>query len=155
MIAASVVELGNIFSDALCEIVFKFAGLSLRVISSEPDDGFCGLTGVMNLAGTHGGAVFVSADEEDLRVFCSHMTGITKESITKDDILDAVCELANMTAGNAKPLVHSAGRVYYLTTPVALSGENMRITSKGRTRVISRLLGDGEISLKLKVILSG
>ncbi len=155
MTAASLEELGNVFADALCEIVLKFTDISLKVLSSEPDDSFYGLTGIMNLAGTHGGAVFVSADEEDLRLFCSRMTGTPKESVRQDDMYDAVCELVNMTAGSASPLVGSAGHSYSLTTPVALSGENMRLTAKGRTRVISRLLGDGEISLKLKVILAG
>ena len=144
--------LSYIFVDALTEVISKMAGISFDVLSSEFDSGFDDLTGVMSLNGKSHGMLFISADENTMRVLCSCMTGIPGGEITKDEIEDALCELVNMTAGNAKLRTNNAEQMYTLSPPFVINGENMSINTKKRINVISRILGNGEISVKLKVI---
>ena len=145
-------KLSFIFVDALTEVISKMAGISFDILSTEVDSGFDEITGVMSLNGANFGLIFISAEEASLRVICSYMTGIPGNEITKDDLEDAVCEIVNMTAGNAKLRTNNAEQIYEISPPFVISGENMSVNTKKRTNIISRVLGNGEISIKLKLI---
>ena len=152
MSAIQIDKLSYIFVDALTEVISKMAGISFDVLSSEADNSFKEITGVMSLNGKNHGMLFISAEENVMRIICSYMTGIPRDEITKDDIEDALCELVNMTAGNAKLRTNNTEQTYMLTPPFVISGENMSINTKKRINVISRVMGDGKIAVKLKVI---
>jgi CheY-specific phosphatase CheX len=145
-------KLGLVFAEALTDIVLKFSGVSLNTISSEPDDSFEVITGVMSLAGENGGTLFISANEPVMRTLCSRMTAVPPEKVTPEEADDALCELVNMTAGNAQLRLTGMGHAFTLTMPLVLRGGDMRITVKKRVGIISKFLSDGEISLKLKFI---
>ena len=148
----SIDELSYIFVDALTEVVSKMAGFSFDVLSSEVDSTFDEITGVMSLNGKNHGMLFISANENSMQVLCSFMTGISRDQVTNDDIEDAMCELVNMTAGNAKLRTNNTEQTYTLSPPFVLNGENVSISTKKRLNVVSRILGDGKISVKLKVV---
>ena len=145
-------ELGAIFSGALIEVVSKISSLSIAVLSKAQDAEFCEIVSVMSLNSGKGGMLFLSADESDLRVLCSYITGDRKDDVTADDMHDALCELLNMTAGNAKVRLQSTERMFKLSSPFVIGGSAMSIISKKRSTVISRHLGNGDISIKLKVV---
>ena len=144
-------KIGYIFIDALTEVISKMAGFSINVLSSETDETFEEVTAMMSLNGKNHGMLFISAKEEDMRTICSFMTGMPKNKITMTDIEDNICELANMTAGNAKVRTNNAEQTYDLSPPFVLSGDNLSIKAKNRVNVVSRILGNDEISIKLKV----
>jgi CheY-specific phosphatase CheX len=143
-------ELGLVFAEALADIVLKFSGVSLGAISSEPDDSFDGITGLMSLAGENGGTLMVSASEADMRALCSRMTASPIDEVTREETADALCELVNMTAGNAQLRLSGMGHAFTLTMPFALRGENMRLMVKKRAGVAYKFMSDGELSLRLK-----
>jgi len=145
-------KISYFFIDALTEVISKMAGLSINVLSSETDDTFEEITAMMSLNGKNHGMLFISASEKTMRTICSFMTGSTKNEITINDIEDNLCELVNMTAGNAKVRTNNTELTYDLSPPFIMNGNNLSIKTKKRINVVSRILGNEEISIKLKVV---
>jgi len=63
-----------------------------------------------------------------------------------------MCEIANMTAGNAKLRLSDTDYAFNLSTPFALMGQNMALTVKTKTYLFSKKIGNNEISLNLKFV---
>ena len=145
-------KLSFIFIDALTVVISKMAGFSFDVLSSDDDNSFEEITAVMSFNGKNHGMLFISAKESVMRTICSFMTGVPKNEITMNDIEDTLCELVNMTAGNAKLRTNNSDQSYDLSSPFIINGDNLSIKTKKRINVISRILGDNEISVKMKVI---
>jgi len=154
-------KIGFIFADALKEVISTTTGFSFEISSkcsssesnSEKHDfDFDEIIGLMSLNGKNHGMVFISAEETAMRIICSFMTGIPKNELTKNDIEDALCELVNMTAGNAKLRFNATEQSYSLSPPFLFRGENISVTTKKRVSVISKVLGNSEISIKLRVV---
>ena len=145
-------ELGLIYSEALMEVISKVTGVRLKVVSQDDDDGFEDITGVMSLNGKKSGMLFVTASTADIRVLCSYFVGVTLSEVTESDVEDAICEFANMTAGNAKMSLSGTDYMFTLAQPFTVKGADMSIISKNRTRVISRTLSDGNVTVKIKVV---
>lgn len=146
-------ELESVFADALSEVVSIVSGFSLDGSPSDNDAEFDGMIGAMSLNGAKkNGMIFISADENSVKTLSSYMTGIAQEEITKEDLFDALCELVNMTAGNAKLRIGDPDYMFNLSWPFAINGENMSIITKTRVNVLSKVLVGVDISLKLKVV---
>jgi len=153
-------ELGSVFTDALTEVIATVSGFSFDVIApppesseSEEDNSFSGMIGIMSLVGSQKNIMFfLSAEESDMKVLCSFMSGVAQDEITREDMNDALCELANMTAGNVKLRTGGADYMFGLSLPFAINGEKMSIVTKKRVNVFSRALGNGDISVKLKIV---
>ena len=145
-------ELGLIYSEALTEVISKVTGVRLKVVSHSEDDGFEEITGVMSLSGKKSGMLFVTASVADVRVLCSYFVGVSLSEVTEVDIEDTICEFANMTAGNAKMSLNGTDYMFNLAQPFTVKGADMSIISKDRTRVISRTLSDGDVTVKIKVV---
>ncbi|MCL2009573.1 MAG: chemotaxis protein CheX [Synergistaceae bacterium] len=145
-------QLGFIFAGALAEVISTTSGLSLDISSLEGGADFDEMVGIMSLNGKNNGIIFISAEERAMRVLYSFMTGVSEDEVTKDDIDDALCEIVNMTAGSAKQRFNDAEQIFALSPPFVISGKNMSLITKKRVHVISKVLGNGEISVKLKVI---
>ena len=146
-------DLGSIFAEALVEVISKTSSFSLRASMAEQDADFYGITGVMSLNSKKSGMIFISVEEADMKAVCSYMIGVKEDELTREDILDALCELVNMTAGNAKARIYDADYMFALSSPFIITGSGMSIISKKRSTVISKTLsGDGDISIKLKVV---
>ena len=151
MSAFSAEQLGFIFSDALAEVVSTTSGFSLDVSSSEDDADLEDMVGIMSLYGKNQGMVFISAEEFVIRVLCSYITGIPEDEVTRNEIDDTLCELVNMTAGNAKMRFNDADQTFLLSSPLVIRGQNLSFITKKRINVISRVLRNEEISIKMKV----
>jgi CheY-specific phosphatase CheX len=150
--ATAVDELGNIFTEELINVVAITSTFKLDVLSENHDNGFGELTSIMNLNSKKSGLVAVSAEEADIRAICSYMTGLGSDEVTRDDMEDTLCELANMTAGSAKLRITDPEYAFTISTPYVISGKNITLSTKKRINVISKIIGNGEISLKLKVV---
>jgi CheY-specific phosphatase CheX len=57
-----------------------------------------------------------------------------------------------MGAGSAKLRITDPSYQFALSTPFAITGENMTLCAKKRVNVISRVLGNGELSVKIKLV---
>ena len=152
MKTVSIDMLGDIFAQALADIVEKVSGFSFGVTSAKDDTNFDECVALMSLNSDKGGILFVSAQEASLRVLCSYMVGMPEDEIGKGDIEDVLCELVNMTAGNAKLYLKDTEYMFSLSLPFVISGTGLSIAAKKRATVISRTLGNGEVSVKLKVV---
>jgi len=145
-------NLGYVFSDSLIDVISTFSGFFVSVISEEEDDSFDDITCVMSLNGTKNGVFFLSASEPDVRVLCSSILGVPQAEIQNDDIEDSMCELVNMVAGSARLRLSETDFMFTITTPFIFKGENMTLFTKNKIHIISKKFGNGEISLKLKII---
>lgn len=143
-------KIGVLFTDALIEIVSKVAGYALDMISSDPDSSFDDIVSFIHIGGAVSGTVFLSGSESVMRLLCAHMVGLPQNEITREDIDDALSELANMTAGNVKLRMGAAMQT--LSMPCVMSGRDMKITTKKRVALLCRSLGNTEIRIKLKVM---
>ena len=145
-------NIGAVFTDILLEIISKTSGFSLDIISDDNDPGLYDVIGIMNLNGKKSGTLFVSANEQSARTLCSYMIGIPMEEVTDEDINDTICEIANMLAGNAKLRFCGTDDMFMLSSPFVIKGKDMSILTKQRINVISRVVGNDEITLKFKVV---
>ena len=151
-------ELGTVFADALTEVISKVSGFMFEDMRPETDEldedaHFDGMIGIMSLnANNKNIMIFLSAEEKTMKVICSYMSGVTQDEITKDDMDDALCELVNMTAGNVKLRIGGTDYIFTLSVPFAVNGGNMSIITKKRVNIFSRVLGNGEISVRLKIV---
>jgi len=143
---------GAVFTDVLTGIISTMTGMHFSTQSNERDDACDELNGMMSLNGNRSGFLVISASRDDMRDICTCMLGINAASVTQDDEIDCLCELVNMTAGNAKLRFNDTKYMFSLTPPFVLSGKDINITTKNKVQMYSGLLGDGNLSLKLKII---
>ena len=145
-------ELSEVFIDSFLEVISTSTGVQLDVISQEIDEHFFDMTATICLSGIKQGILFISADEVSAKDLCSQMTGISKEEVTKDDCFDALCEFANMTAGNAKLRLGNSEFLFTLSSPFIIEGKKMSITTKKKVRVLSTYFGNNEVYIKMKLV---
>jgi len=145
-------DVGFIFTDALTEVISTVSGFTLEVLSQQCDDSFGDMTGVLGFHGELSGVLFISSSEADLRTICSYMIGVHFSEVSQRDIEDALCELTNMTAGSAKLRFGYTENVFNLSLPFIIKGKDVSVAVKDRTCVITRTLGNENISIKLKVV---
>ncbi|MCL2636898.1 MAG: chemotaxis protein CheX [Oscillospiraceae bacterium] len=145
-------NLGQLFTESLIDDISTITGFSLEVMSQERDESFEEMVGVMSLKGAKNGTLFISANEPDIKMLCAYMIGAFPEEVTEADIRDTLCELVNIVAGSAKLRLSDTDYAFNLSQPFVFTGQNMSIASKDKTRVISRTVGNDELSLKLKVV---
>jgi len=145
-------NLGVIFTDALAEVIGTVTSVHLQSAQVDEDAGFEELTGVMSLYSKKGGTLFITAKEPAIRFLCSSMTGIPEEEVTGDDIEDTLCEFVNMTAGNAKLRISDPDYIFTLSLPFIVKGKDVTIDSKRKSHMISRILKNEEVSLKIKFV---
>ena len=143
---------GAVFTDVLTGIAATMAGLSFGVTDAAKDNDCGQLSGFMRLDGARSGLIIISAAERDIRVFCSRMLGISQADVTAEEAHDTLCELVNMTAGNAKLRFNETKFMFTLTTPFVVTGNEMKLVMKNSAQYYTCTLGDGDISLKLKII---
>jgi len=145
-------QLGLLYTNVLTEIIFTVSGFSFDVLDQEQDTEFEDMVGIMSLNGKKNGMLFLSAKEADIRELCSYMIGVNRSEVTNADIEDALRELVNMVAGSAKLRLSSSDYIFNLSPPFVIKGKNISLATKDRMHIISRVLGNGELSVKLKVI---
>ena len=152
MSSTAIDAIGAVFIEALIDVVAKISGFSLELLSTERDPDFFENISLMCLNRERGGIVFVSAGDSTMRKLSSFTEGVSQDDVAKEDIGDMLCELANMTAGNAKLKLNDTEYRYTLSSPFIISGSDMTISTKKRVNLICASVGNGDISLKIKVV---
>jgi len=145
-------RLSLVYLEALTEVIAMVTGIHLKVDSRETNNDFGDITGIMHLHGKKCGVLFVTANEDDIRVLCSRFIGVSPGDVTADDMDDIMCEVVNMTAGNAKLRLGDSDYMFSLLQPFVIKGKDVSIVTKSITQVESGTLTDGEISVSYKVI---
>jgi len=146
-------KLGHIYSGAVTEVIATIAGVHLQVAESmESDNGLCDIIGVMHLIGKKSGVLFVSANEPDVRFICSRFIGVPPGEVTTKDIDDTICELVNMTAGNAKLRLGDTDYMFTLSQPFSIKGKDISIVTKDETHVVAGTLTGGDVTFKFKAV---
>ena len=145
-------KIGQVYIDALTGVIATCAGVTLEVSNRQPNNNFDEVTGVMYLNGKKVGMLFVTAQRPDVKLLCSRIIGVSIADVTEDEIDDTMCEIINMTAGSAKLRLSGSEYIFNLSSPFLLKGQNMHIIGKKKTRIISKVLGNEEISVKIKVV---
>ena len=145
-------KLGTIYSESLVEVISTVAGIHLQIECRKSDNKFDDITGVMILNAKENGILLVSAKAPDVRIICSKIIGIPPEEVTEDDMDDTMCELVNMTAGNAKLRLNGTDYMFTLSQPFVIKGKEVSIITKNITNIIASTVSDGEVTIKLKAI---
>ena len=146
-------DLSLVFASSLTEVISTVAGITLRAQPPDHDDSFANyeMIGIMHLNGANRGMLFISASEASMRVLCAAILGLAQHEVKKDDMRDALCEIVNMTAGNAKLRLSNTDYTFSLSVPFLISGENMMIFTKKREPILSSVLSDDRVSLGMKM----
>jgi len=145
-------KLGLIYTESLAEVISTVSGIYLQIECQKSNNEFDDITGVMILNGKESGVLTVSGKAPDVRILCSNMIGVPLDDVTDDDIDDTMCELVNMTAGNAKLRLSDTDYMFTLTQPFVIKGKDVSIVTKSITKVIASTLSNDEISVKMKVV---
>ena len=145
-------RLGQAYMDALTEVVATITGTHLQAGSREPGNDLEDITGVMYLSSNKNGILFVTAKEDDVRVLCSRFIGVPLEEVTENDLYDTMCELVNMTAGNANLRIYDVDYIFRLSQPFVLKGKDISIINKPITHIEAGTLTDGNISVSFKAV---
>jgi len=145
-------QLGDIFTEALVEIISQISGFTLDVLPLEKEVGFDEMVGFMSLNSKKSGILSISAKQDTMRILCSSIIGTPKDEVTQEDIEDTLCEFVNMTAGSVKLRLHDEAYAFTLMTPFIISGKDLVIHTKKRANIISAALGNGEMTIKLNII---
>jgi len=145
-------KLGHLYSGVLTDVVSTISGFSLEVISEEWDTGLEDMTGIMCLNGKMSGTLFISAKEEHIRRLCSYMIGAAEDEVSDEDTEDSLKELTNIVAGGAKLRLSNTEYAFNLSPPFVIKGQDMSIGEKNKPRLIARVLTNGDITVKIKIV---
>jgi chemotaxis protein CheX len=144
--------LGRLYGTVVSEVIATISGFELQVLAKEWDVDFEEMTGVMHLNGKKNGIIFVSISESHMRLLCSYMIGVELDKVEDGDVEDGLCELVNIIAGSAKIRLSDTEFFFNLSMPYILKGQNMTINAKTKKHFVSRILGSGEITIRVKVV---
>ena len=145
-------KLGQVYLDALTEVVSTVSGISTEAVNRQSDNNFDDVTGVMYLHGKKSGMLFVTANVDDVRIMCSRFTGVPIEDVTLDDMDDTMCEFVNMTAGNAKLRLNDTDYMFSLLQPFVIKGKDVKIVTKTITHIEAGTVTDGNVSISFKAM---
>ena len=145
-------HIGNIFTDASVEVLSASTGLNFDISSKKCECDLDDMVSFLSLYGENNGMLFISASQAAARSLCASMTGTKESEVVADDVGDALCELTNMVAGNAKLRFNNAGTVYTLSPLFLITGKEMIINTKKRINVVSKCLVCDNLSIIVKVI---
>ena len=139
---------GQIFVSAVSHVLRVSTGCSFSLQPDESSPRFSALTGVVCLNGKNKGMLFISLEENVLRHLTSRFTGAPEEEINEADQADVLCEIVNMTAGNAKLQLNETDFYFSFAPPFVIKAQDMTIMIKNRVRLDSFTLSDGDREIK-------
>jgi chemotaxis protein CheX len=95
----------------------------------------CTLAGCVQITGGWEGAIVLHCSEDFAGWVASIMYEMAEETVTSEQIQDTLGELANMIAGNIKPLL---GEACYLSLPTVVEGSDYTLRIP-KSRVVHEL----------------
>ncbi len=109
-------------------------GLELGERSRDTAPEHCAIGASVQFAGDWSGALVISCDSHLAHEAAAAMFGCDVDSIDPDELSDALGELANMIAGNVKPLLPAAAM---LSLPTVVQGSDLRLGVTGASPALS------------------
>jgi chemotaxis protein CheX len=109
-------------------------GLDLGARSSDEKSERCAIGASVQFAGDWSGALVISCDSTLAHEAAAAMFGCDVDNIDPDELSDALGELANMIAGNVKPLLPAATM---LSLPTVVQGSDLRVGVLGAVPSVS------------------
>jgi len=144
------------FSNSIKEIIFTMTGMEVleeKVSVETIKDLKQEISGVIVLIGNKRIMLSLSMSTYSARSLVASMTGLKPESLTQEDLVDGVAELANIAAGKVKAKLSSNGEHYDILLPYSITGDNHSIIHKNKIAVLIRLYHTENIAVMAKVCL--
>lgn len=138
----------EVSADTIREIVHVVfeATFAIAVEDAPPDEGSTASvsSSLVGIAGRWDGAVIVDCSPAVAHLLASLMFGVPSDEVDRDQIEDALGELANMVGGNLKALLPGPCT---LSLPTVVEGRDYRVRVPGATivRDVSFTLPDGSL----------
>jgi len=146
-------DFAAIFAQSLEIVVHKISGFNVHEIQNTHQERSDNMIAMLLLPGQHHKMLFISACEHTMRTLCAYMIGSAPEDFTRDELEDALCEIANMTAGNAKlMLMNDYDNMFSITSPITIRGEALSVNTKKRVPILTRTVGCDGISIHIRII---
>jgi CheY-specific phosphatase CheX len=152
MISLTALELKDVYTDAFKEVIATLTGFELEEVPGGLENAFPGNCGMMRLGGDKYGILLISSDPKSLTVLCSYITGVPTGEITPEELDDTLGELVNLTAGGAKVRLNDTNYMLSIHTPITIRGDNISLSVKKRTQVLTSVLRNDEISVGLTLV---
>jgi chemotaxis protein CheX len=128
--------------------VTTMLGLDLGERFGPETDIVCTLGASVQFMGDWDGAVVVGCDTSFGRTAAAAMFGSGADAISDEDIRDALGELANMIAGNVKPLLPRSASI---SLPTVVQGEDLRLGIPGGVSVVGIAFRADDTTLTVRI----
>jgi chemotaxis protein CheX len=136
----------------LAEIVEGTITLMLGLDPGEPASGEqparCEIGASVQLAGEWHGAVVVSCDLPFGRRAAAAMFASEPDALSESDVTDALGELANMIAGNVKPLLPGAATI---SLPTVVRGADVQLGVVGARAIVGIVYRGTDSELAVRI----
>jgi CheY-specific phosphatase CheX len=109
-------------------------GLELGARSTDTEWKQCAIGASVQFTGDWSGALVIRCDSHLAHEAAAAMFGCDVDNIDPDELSDALGELANMIAGNVKPLLPAAA---LLSLPTVVQGSDLRLGVLGASPSVS------------------
>lgn len=123
----STTDLARPFVDAAKDVFNSFnieTRTGISVLIDKQAENVCDLSGIIGLSGDAVGAVVVSMEGEVAKLITQK--ALSKDDVSKEEIDDAIGEIVNMIAGNAKEGLEEYRIV--ISLPTMVGGKNHTIS---------------------------
>lgn len=128
-------DMDRYVSDLSTAVWEQTLGLPLLPIEEPPAQSGGTVEGHVHISGVWTGTLVFQCSEAVARRAAHLMFGPNEDHGTRQDVQDAVGELANMIGGNLKSLMSPDG--CYLSLPTVIEGRDYTVRMSG-TRVVAR-----------------
>ncbi|HEY9061073.1 MAG TPA: chemotaxis protein CheX [Pseudobacteroides sp.] len=140
------------FVEGLSEAVGKMTGFSVDQIGKDDSRlKTIELSGAMILSGQRNALLMVSVSRKTASNLISYMVGVDAGDLTEDELSDGISELVNMAAGIAKIKMAEGGIEFNLSSPFAITGDNIRVTVKRHIERYEYTIGCEDVVLSIGI----
>jgi chemotaxis protein CheX len=117
-------------------------------VMADADPTMCTIGAAVHLTGEWQGAVVVACDSAYGRDAAAAMFGGEPDSVDDEEFGDALGELANVIAGNVKPLLSGAAN---LSLPTVIQGADMHVGILGARQCFGIVYRRGASELSVRI----
>ncbi|KNY29553.1 chemotaxis protein CheX [Pseudobacteroides cellulosolvens] len=147
----SMTVLHHCFVEALCEAVEKMTGFCVCETSKDCEIKSTDISGAMILSGERNALFVVSVSRKTALNLISFMVGEDADHLSEEELSDGISELVNMAAGIAKIKLLDSDKKFNLSSPFAVTGDNIRITVKKHIERYEYTIGCEDVVLGIGI----
>jgi CheY-specific phosphatase CheX len=140
------------FIEGLCEAVGKMTGFCVNEVGRDDLRLKCiDISGGMILSGERNALLVVGVSRKTASNLISYMVGMDAADLAEEELADGISELVNMTAGIAKIKMAECGTNFNLSSPFAVTGDNIRVTVKKHIKRYEYAIGCEDVILSIGI----